>query len=61
MLPRIWLLLLAVFAFVSHPEFVQLAASARVAVVFAVSTSELVILIIFLALHLFAPAGILVH
>ena len=69
MLPRVWLILLAVFAFVFHPAFCQLAASAQLAVVFATlaltvsaaSASALVVFLLFLALLLFAPARILVH
>ena len=61
LLPRRWLILLAVFAFVFYLAFGRLAASARLAAVFAVPASALVIFLLLLALHLFAPAGILVH
>ncbi len=59
-LSHVWLLLLAVFAFVFYLAFGRLAASAQFAV-FAVSASAHVIFLLFLALLLFAPVGILVH
>ncbi len=63
MLPHIWSILLAVFAFVFYAGFCGLAASAQLAVVFAApahavpaeSASALVIFLLFLALFLFAP------
>ena len=69
MLPRIWSIILAVFAFVFHPAFCQFAASGQLAAVFAApalavpaaSASALVDFHLFLALLLFAPAGNLVH
>ncbi len=56
-LPHIWSLLLAGFAFVFYLVFGRLAASARFAV-FAVSVSALVIFLFFLALLLFAPESL---
>jgi hypothetical protein len=61
MLPRVWSILLPVFAFVFRAAFGQLAASARLAALFVVYASALAVLLLYLALLLFAPAGILVH
>ena len=60
-LPRVWSILLPVFAFVFHVASGHLAASAQLAVVFAGSASALVVLLLYLALLLISPAGILVQ
>ncbi len=56
----VWSLLLAVFAFVFYPAFGRLASSVPFAVVIALASAS-VDFLRFLALLLFASAGVLVH
>lgn len=62
MFPRVWALLLAVFAFVFYFSVVsRLAASSRLAAMFVASSSAFIVFLLFLFLLRFAPAGVLVH
>ena len=62
MFPRVWAFLLAVFAFVFYfSVFGRLAASSRLAAMFAVSSVAVIVFLLLLFLLCFAPAGVLIH
>jgi hypothetical protein len=62
MFPRVWALLLTVFAFVFYfSVFGRLAASSRLAAMLSVSSAALIVFLLLLFFLRFAPAGVLVH
>ena len=62
MFPHVWAFLLAVFAFVFYfSVFGRLAASSRLAAMFAASSVAVIVFLLLLFLLCFAPAGVLIH